>query len=411
MFKNPLFRISFKKITIPHDINTRLDQFVASHSNLNWGQVQKLLKKRLIYVTPSSSADAKIKDNGYKLRKNDQISFMETIEFNDNIKFGSLGVKRHIEDKKYTDSMFDAIKVVETDDFIVINKPVGIYSQGTGVLKLNLPNIVNSYYNHRGKQIKANVVHRIDKPVSGLIVLALNPDFSKSISEQIKERKVDKTYVTICEGVPEGYLKVDATHIECYMRFSESNQRAIVENGKETDESRKTKCSARILKVLAYNVKTDLKSTYDISKPDRLTALKRFLKTPDRENIKFYSMVEYKLITGKRHQLRAVSKYILGTPILYDFKYGYNSPSPQSVEYGVHGELTDEGFKFSEVDVVDRYLKEQYKSKEYIYLMSKMLSFSSTEENGECKKYEFEAPFNHHFNSFLSRFDLNNESN
>ena len=406
LLKNPMFSITFRKITIPQDINQRLDHFVKAHSRLNWGQAQSLLKRRLVYVTKGGAPKTRIRDNAYRLKKDDEVHVVDSVELSDSIKFGEPGTKRNIDDRKYLQALMGHMAVHEADDFVVVNKPVGIYAQGTGVLKLNLPNIVSSYYQGIGRECKASVVHRLDRPVSGLMVLALNGRFSKYIGEQLKLKRVDKTYTAICDGLAEKLLGGShATSIDCYMRFSESNQRAIVENGKETEGSRKTSTKARLARVFAKDAKTDRCRVFELANSDDRAALEAVLTGKQRDSCKFYSEVEYQLLTGKRHQLRAVSKYILGTPILFDFKYGYGSPSPRAVEHSVHKRLTDDSFVIADDEVLNKYLKGQYRDKEYIYLASSKLAFGAIDAADGEKEHAFTAPYNHHFAQFIKYFE------
>jgi len=90
--------------------------------------------------------------------------------------------------------------VWEQDGILVIDKPSGLLSQpGKG------PDLRDSVLT-RVKAVVgwAELVHRLDRDTSGLLMLALNPEMHRAMSRAFAERKVDKHYVGVCHGEPEG---------------------------------------------------------------------------------------------------------------------------------------------------------------------------------------------------------------
>lgn len=96
--------------------------------------------------------------------------------------------------------------VYQDSDIVVINKQSGIVSHpGPGV---NRGTLVNALLFHIkdlssiGGTIRPGIVHRLDKLTSGLMVIAKNDISHAHLSEQFKDRLVDKQYYAIVSGIP-----------------------------------------------------------------------------------------------------------------------------------------------------------------------------------------------------------------
>lgn len=94
----------------------------------------------------------------------------------------------------------DKIEILHFDkDVIVCIKPVGVLSQGDASGAVNLPDILkkqtNSYY--------VEVVHRLDRPVGGVMVFARNKKAAAKLVEDVKNRNFGKEYYAIVSGCPE----------------------------------------------------------------------------------------------------------------------------------------------------------------------------------------------------------------
>ena len=154
----------------------------------------------------------------------------------------------------------------ENDNFLIIDKWSGIAAQGGSNITISIDTIIKNISENY------NLVHRLDKETSGLMIIAKNLQYTRLFGKLFKSQKLKKTYLAICEGVPkikESYVDLDI--------ISDINDKVI-----------QTKT---FYKVLFYNNKTSL--------------------------IKFVPK------TGKKHQLRIVAKN-LGCPIVGDQKYNLN---------------------------------------------------------------------------------------
>ncbi len=94
--------------------------------------------------------------------------------------------------------------VYEDDDLLVVDKPAGMtvhpapgHSSGTLVhaVLAHCPNL-----SALGGEGRPGIVHRLDKDTSGLIIVAKNDAAHLSLARQLKERRVEKTYIALVEG-------------------------------------------------------------------------------------------------------------------------------------------------------------------------------------------------------------------
>ena len=164
----------------------RLDKFLAQPSqDLSRSQIQKLIKQQAITVNNLPASPH------YNLKTGDKI----------NIKKISPLEKKRVEKKLAKNS--PAIKIVdETDDFLVINKPAGLAVHGQANytladwLRANYPKI---------KKIgddpeRPGIVHRLDKDVSGLMVIAKTQTTFDSLKKQFQNRTITKQYTALVYG-------------------------------------------------------------------------------------------------------------------------------------------------------------------------------------------------------------------
>ena len=176
--------------------------------------------------------------------------------------------------------------VYQDAELIVVDKPAGLsvhpgpgHPDGTLVnaLLALCPDIQGV-----GGVIRPGIVHRLDKDTSGLMVVAKTEVVHRSLSEQIKARKVDKGYLALAVGVPDPPQgRVDAP----ISRDPRHRKRMGVVLG-----GRDSRTAYRVL-----------------------------------ERIAGYSLLELDLETGRTHQIRVHLAY-LGHPLLGDGVYGKRSP-------------------------------------------------------------------------------------
>ena len=88
----------------------------------------------------------------------------------------------------------DILVLYQDKHIAVCVKPVGVPSEGEGMPQLLAEQL-------GGKEVFC--VHRLDTAVGGVMVYALSKTAAASLSRQVAERRLDKTYLAVCAGCPE----------------------------------------------------------------------------------------------------------------------------------------------------------------------------------------------------------------
>ena len=168
----------------------------------------------------------------------------------------------------------------EDNHLIVVYKPANVLSQGDATGDKDMLTIIKEYikekYNKPGN-VYLGLVHRLDRPVSGIMVFAKSSKAASRLSEQIKKKEFSKHYLAIVNGIiPEK----NGEFRDKLFKREDGNTIVDNKNGKES--------------VLEYEV---LKEKDDLS------------------------LVRIHLITGRHHQIR-VQFASRGYPLVGDNRYG-----------------------------------------------------------------------------------------
>ena len=96
------------------------------------------------------------------------------------------------------------LKVIYEDNhIIVVEKPVNIPSQGDKTGDIDMLTIIKDYlkekYNKPGN-VYLGLIHRLDRPVGGVMVFAKTSKAAARLSEQVREKIFKKTYLVIVNG-------------------------------------------------------------------------------------------------------------------------------------------------------------------------------------------------------------------
>jgi 23S rRNA pseudouridine1911/1915/1917 synthase len=170
-------------LAAPDDSGLRLDVFLARHM-ADWSRSQ--LQRQIVsgFVTVGSRTVHKAG---------------ETIAAGDRI---SIRAARH--ELRATPEELPLEIVYEDDDLVVVNKPAGmVVHVGGGVRSGTL---VNALLHHIGTlapaagDLRPGIVHRLDRMTSGLVLVAKNDQAHRSLSDQFKNREVQKTYIALVHG-------------------------------------------------------------------------------------------------------------------------------------------------------------------------------------------------------------------
>ena len=171
----------------------------------------------------------------------------------------------------------------EDEDLIVVNKPVGlVVHPGAGH---EVESVVSAVLSHCplspvGAPFRPGVIHRLDKPTSGVLVLAKTEWMHQKLVKAFSTRRVDKEYLALVQGAPE-------------------TERGRIDVAITRDREQRKKMAA---------------TTHERGK----SAISVFEVV---ECFPGVSLVKVNILTGRTHQIRVHMAYIR-TPLLGDTTYG-----------------------------------------------------------------------------------------
>lgn len=181
----------------------------------------------------------------------------------------------------------------EDNSIIVINKPAGIASQSANIAQQDC---VSQIKNHlkQNNEVKGEpyvgVIHRLDQPVSGILVFAKNKHAAANLSKQIQEDIMNKKYYALVEG-----------------KVADSEEKILLKNQIYKD----TKAS----KAVVVNSKGKAEQKIKVQEASLFYKVKKYYEKED------VTLLDIELITGRFHQIRCQLSN-MGNPIVNDKKYG-----------------------------------------------------------------------------------------
>jgi 23S rRNA pseudouridine1911/1915/1917 synthase len=183
----------------------------------------------------------------------------------------------------------------EDNHIIVINKRVGDIVQGDKTGDKPLSEVVKEYlkekYNKPG-EVFLGVVHRLDRPTTGIVVFAKTSKALTRLNELFSNRETQKTYWAVVKNKP----PKNEDNLVHFIKRNEKNNTSKA-HLKEVPDSKKASLDYKIIKELNN-----------------------------------YFALEINLHTGRHHQIRAQLS-IIGSPIKGDLKYGFDRSNPDG---GIH---------------------------------------------------------------------------
>ena len=183
--------------------------------------------------------------------------------------------------------------VYEDNHLIIINKLPSQIVQGDKTGDLCMADLIKDYlkqkYDKPGN-VFCGVVHRLDRPVSGLVIFAKTSKALSRLNEQIKRHEIRKTYWAVVKNAPS---KPEDTLTDFLLRNEKHNKSYVVYEG--TDGAKEA--------ILHY-------------------------RTLDKSDGGYY-LLEVNLHTGRHHQIRAQLAN-MGCPIKGDLKYGFPRSTPDA---------------------------------------------------------------------------------
>jgi 23S rRNA pseudouridine1911/1915/1917 synthase len=190
----------------------------------------------------------------------------------------------------------DNLQILHEDNhIIVVNKRVGDIVQGDKTGDKPLSDVVKEYikekYNKPG-EVFLGVVHRLDRPTTGIVVFARTSKALTRLNEMFSNRTTQKTYWAVVKNKPP---KTEDILVH-FLKRNEKNNTSKA-HLKEVPDSKKASLDYKVIKTL--------------------------------DN---YFVLEINLHTGRHHQIRAQLSAV-GCPIKGDLKYGFDRSNPDG---GIH---------------------------------------------------------------------------
>lgn len=170
----------------------------------------------------------------------------------------------------------------EDDAVIVCIKPAGIATQTKQIGQKDMESMLRTYRMQKGEPSYIGVVHRLDQPVSGVMVFAKTKEAAADLSRQVSAKGADKYYYAVTDGVPD---KLKGTLEDYLLRDGKTNLSRVV-GAKEPGAKHAE---------LAYEV---------IDKSET------------------QALLRIKLATGRHHQIRVQMAHA-GWPLVGDRKYNF----------------------------------------------------------------------------------------
>lgn len=170
----------------------------------------------------------------------------------------------------------------EDNHLLCVVKPPGMLSQGDRTGDVSLLDAARMYIkkkHHKPGNVYLGLVHRLDRPVGGVVVFARTSKAAKRLSEAFRSRDVEKHYLAVVSGRPDP------------------------EAGEPVDFLKKS--GAKTI----------------ITTPDDPEGKEARLRYHVLESVDDMSLVSVELLTGRRHQIR-VQLAEIGCPVIGDVKYG-----------------------------------------------------------------------------------------
>lgn len=271
----------------------RLDKFLSNEIlKISRNQVQKIIKQNKVLVNNKDTT------SHYMLKAGDDIKIKKNSEVLQPTSSQIIKTKQQILSHPKMQYLAD------TNEYFVINKPAGLIVHGAPYIKeTTLVDFLVKKYPDIKKvgedSDRPGIVHRLDKDVSGLIVIAKTQECFNNLKEQFQKRIIKKEYTSLVHG----QINKDEDIINFPLKRSRSGYKMSA-----------VPFTAKVNKFISDEKTQELKKTFANAKQafTHFDVIKRFVN---------YTLLKIKNKTGRTHQIRAhLAAY--NRPIVGDNLYG-----------------------------------------------------------------------------------------
>jgi 23S rRNA pseudouridine1911/1915/1917 synthase len=270
-----------KNYSVPEEVNNqRIDlALVAMTDVYSRAHAQRLIRHQLVKI------NGKIAKKGNRVKTDNVVEVGELI----------------LEESKFEAIDIPLTILYEDDDLLVVVKPSGLLTHPSAHDRKNT--LVNALLHHCGDRLsgiggekRPGIVHRLDKDTSGILMVAKHDGAHKDLARQLQERKVEKHYLALVEGI------------------MDSSEGTI---------------DAPLMKTRPKRGKTRVVVSPDSTAKDSVT--KFWVKETFANR---FSLLDVQIITGRMHQIR-VHLGAINHPIIGDKDYGYGKVNNEFEEKGL----------------------------------------------------------------------------
>ena len=267
----------------------RLDKFLATKLSETRSQIKKAILNERILINDEPS------------KVHEFLNIKDKVTVKDFIVLKAVNIEKEAKEKEKKIKFLKPKILKETDDYIVLEKPSGmlVHSTSKGEEDTLVHWLVKKYpelkkiadpisLNKRDKVFRPGIVHRLDREVSGLMVIARTQTSFEDLKKQFQKKEIKKEYTALIIG-----------HL--------ADDRGLI----DFEISRKTSGE----KMAAHPAKSNK------GKPSltEYTTVEKFLK---------FTLVKINLLTGRTNQIR-VHFFALGNPVAGDLLYSLKDKKPK----------------------------------------------------------------------------------